>query len=162
MFPEDFLLVAGLPDEPKHSDIDAICSLPTPFSFFQELYRTLSGFVLTSWEILEEERTDEVLKIRAWSGTTTLGLERLEERCLETSLIPLNIECITHGLPAMEVRWQFAFEHAGQLGHAAFRHVRLIAQFEHEQALKDFEKIWSKVFNRETVFERRNLKQLRL
>jgi hypothetical protein len=152
-FPRELILVGGIPDEPLHSDVDAICSSPGPTAFFKELYSSVGGSALTAFERLGEERTEDYLKIRAWSGTPTVGLEWLEEKCLETSLIPVSIECITHGLPAMKVRWNFMLEYAGQLGHAAFRHLSLIAQFENERALKEFHEVWSKVFKRKPVFQ---------
>jgi hypothetical protein len=98
----ELILVEGIPDEPEHSDVDAICSAPGPTSFFNALYIGSGGPGLTPWKRLEEERTEDELNIRAWSGTPTVGLEWLESKCLETSLVPVNIECITHGLPGME------------------------------------------------------------
>lgn len=153
----ELVLVGGIPDEPDHSDVDAICSSPGPNSLFQELYLTLRGPVLTPWEHLEEERTEDELNIRAWSGTRTVGLEWLERKCLETSFVPVNIECITHGLPGMELRWHFALEYAGQLGHTAFRHQSLTARFENQQAYQRFSEVWRKVFARDPVFQVRDL-----
>lgn len=151
-YPCELTLVGGFPEEPLHSDVDAICSAPGPTSFFKELYRSICGGELPALKIEKEDRTDDALKIRAWSGTPALGLEWLEEKCLETSSIPVSIECITHGLPAMKVRWRFMLEYAGQLGHAAFRHLSLVAEFENDRALRDFQEVWSKVFNREPLF----------
>jgi hypothetical protein len=162
IFPDNFVLVGGFPDEPEPSDVDAICSSPGPISFFEELFLAECGLVLPRGEIREENRTDDELRIRAWSGTPAIGLERVEKRCLETSFVPVNIECITHGLRAMEVHWKFALEHAGQFGHAAFSHVSLSARIGDEPALKQFREVWLKVFNREPVLQPRNLDQQRL
>ena len=152
VFPCDLVLVSGMPDEPAHSDVDGICSSPGPTSFFKEFWPTLFGSVLPPFKMLEEQRTDDNLRIRARSGTPDVGLEWLEEKSLESSLFSIGIEITTHGLPSMKMHWKFELEYAGQLGHAAFRHVSLSVHFENENALNQFHSTWLKVFGRNPRF----------
>lgn len=144
----------GLPDEPDPSDVDALCAVPGPGSFFERLFGTLAGVsVHKSTAVIESSTKDDDWAIsKGYCGKKDVGLRFQELRCLETSDVAMRCTWETYGLPGIQVRWEFFLEKAGQLGFAAFRHKTLHVDFQDERDRAAFADIWQQVFNRAPVF----------
>ncbi len=112
----------GAPDEPDTSDWDAICATPRIDDFFVILFKEVADFKLPD-PVIESDIEDSVQHIRVgWRGSKALGAEVTVVNCTETSAFPVYCDWETFGLPGMKVRWEYALEKAGQLGHVAYRH----------------------------------------
>jgi len=147
-------LKEGAPDEPDTGDWDAICATPSPDAFFATLFHEVAGFGLPAAVITSENNEDPVRRIlTGWRGTKELGAEITEVTCPETTDLPAYCYWETHGLPGMQVKWDYALEYAGQLGHVAFRHLRLECTFDSEADAERFREIWRRVIGKEPVFE---------
>lgn len=148
------VLVEGIPDEPDPRDWEEIASFPTPLDFFNELFVSLCNIDTRKGRITEETKIPGDMRIvRGFQGAESVGFQWVEEECLETSMFPVHVEYDTYGLPSMEIRWRYRREYAGQLGHVAFRHSSLMARFDNEEALAQFQTIWCTVFGKTLVFQ---------
>ena len=67
--------------------------------------------------------------------------------------LPVYCTWETYGLPGMKIKWQYALEYAGQLGHVAFRHIQLECMFESPSDQERFSAIWSRVIGKDPQFE---------
>ncbi|HXZ28668.1 MAG TPA: hypothetical protein VEG08_11805 [Terriglobales bacterium] len=147
------VLTGGAPDEPDTGDWNAICEAPGPQRFLETLFQELAGFGLPA-PVITEDGLDDIRRVRTgWRGSAALGAKISQVECTETTDLPTLCSWETHGVPGMELRWEYALEYAGQLGHTAFRHRRLECSFESEADRERFAGIWRRVFGREPVFE---------
>ena len=147
-----WLLQGGAPDEPDTGDWDAICDAPGPQGFLEILFQELAGFSLPA-PVITDDGADDIRRVRAgWRGTPALGAKITQVECTETTDLPTLCSWETHGLPGMELRWDYALEYAGQLGHVAFRHRRLECSFASGAEQQRFAAIWRRVFGRDPVF----------
>ena len=138
----------GAPDEPDTSDWNAICA-PGPEAFFEKLFHEVGGFGLPASVVTSDNQDDPVRRVKTgWRGDKTLGAEITVVECPETSDFPVYCSWETHGLPGMTVKWDYALEYAGQLGHVAFRHRRLQCAFEGAADQERFSRIWHAVFGK--------------
>ncbi len=143
----------GAPDEPDTGDWDAICATPRIDDFFAALFKEVAGFNLPA-PVIESEEEDSVRHVRVgWCGSKTLGAEVTVISCTETSAFPVYCDWETFGLPGMKVRWQYALEKAGQLGHVAYRHQKLECTFESSADQQRFAEIWRRHIAKTPVFE---------
>ena len=150
---EVLTVAAGLPDEPDTSDVDALCSVPGPGSFFDRLFASLDAGVNRSNPVIESSTKDDDWEFtKGFCGRKDIGLRFAEARCSETSSINMRCTWVTYGLPGVQVRREFSLEKAGQLGFAAFRHNTLQVSFRDDTAQALFVEIWEQVFNRTPVF----------
>ncbi|MDQ7778208.1 MAG: hypothetical protein RDV41_00670 [Planctomycetota bacterium] len=170
---EWYVLVNGKPDEPDTSDWDALCNTPGPPSFLRELFNEFLPAGTAEATVLTEEKADDEVRIaRGYAGSPQAGYRWEETTCLETSMIPVSVKYETYGLPGLELQWSFSLDHAGQLGHCAFRHGALRVGIERqaghrgeipsESAARDplnrFMRVWRKVFGRDPVLQREDAK----
>ncbi|HXZ29458.1 MAG TPA: hypothetical protein VEG08_15795 [Terriglobales bacterium] len=147
------VLTGGAPDEPGTGDWNALCEAPGPQRFLETLFHEVAAFGLPA-PVVGGGSEDGVRRVQTgWRGTPALGAEITQMDCPETTDLPVVCSWRTHGLPGMEVRWEYALEYAGQLGHTAFRHRQLECTFESEADRERFAGIWRRVFGREPVFE---------
>jgi hypothetical protein len=147
-------VAAGLPDEPDTSDMDALCGVPGPGSFFDRLFASLAdASVDRSNPVIESLTQDDDWEItKGFCGRKDVGLRFEELRHRETSYMNMKLVWETYGLPGVQVRWEFYLKKAGQLGFAAFRHKTLQVSFRDDTAQALFVEIWEQVFNRTPVF----------
>jgi hypothetical protein len=143
----------GAPDEPDTSDWDAICATPRIDDFFSILFKEVADFNLPG-QVIESDTEDSVRHIRVgWRGSKSLGAEITVVSCTETSAFPVYCDWETFGLPGMKVSWQYALEKAGQLGHVAYRHRKLVCMFETSTDRQRFVEIWRRHIGKTPVFE---------
>jgi hypothetical protein len=147
-------VIAGLPDEPDTSDVDALCGGRGPGSFFDRLFASLADArVDRSNPVIESSTQDDDWEhTKGFCGRKDIGLRFEELRHRETSSVNMRLAWETYGLPGVQVRWEFDLEKAGQLGFAAFRHKTLQVSFRDDTAQALFVEIWEQVFNRTPVF----------
>lgn len=147
-------VAAGLPDEPDTSDMDALCGVPGPGSFFDRLFTSLADASIDrSNPVIESSTRDDDCEItKGFCGRKDVGLSFAELRNRETSSENMRLAWETYGLPGVQVCWEFYLEKAGQLGFAAFRHGTLQVSFRDDSAQALFVEIWEQVFNRTPVF----------
>lgn len=144
---------SGAPDEPDTSDWNAICATPSPSTFFAVLFHEVAGFSLPE-AVITDEQEDDVRRIQTGRrGSKALGAEIVQISCTETSDLPTHCTWETRGLPGMKVKWAYDLEYAGQLGHAAFRHVSLECEFDDPGDERRFSEIWCRIIGKEPVFE---------
>lgn len=148
-----FRLKDGAPDAPDTGDWDAICSTPSPDGFFSQLFREVSGAGLPEAKVVSDEADDTHRLQIDWRGSPELGTEIRVVTCTETSDFPVYCTWETHGLPGMQVKWNYALEYAGQLGHTAFRHVNLECTFDGPGDQQRFVAVWRTVIGKEPQFE---------
>ncbi|HET6844147.1 MAG TPA: hypothetical protein VFK06_21075 [Candidatus Angelobacter sp.] len=148
----NFLLQHGTPDEPDTGDWDAICSTPSISGFFEMLFHEIAGCTLPG-EIVTSEEEDSIRQIRqGWRGDRKLGVEIRVVSPVETSDLPVYCSWETHGLPGMKIKWDYKLDYAGQLGHVAFRHVRLEGDFDSAAGQQRFAVVWKKNGQRGGVY----------
>jgi hypothetical protein len=146
-------LIEGAPDEPDTGDRDALCSTPGPNQFIETLFVEVASFALprampirptgvgATWTRVKQvvlsrlghavpDQSADIVTHRWRRGSEARGVDIWERECTETTAFPMDCYWETHGLPGMDVRWNFSLEHAGQLGFAAYRHGRLICVFD--------------------------------
>ena len=146
-------LTEGGVHEPDTSDWDDICDSVGPDAFFDMLFREVGGVALPAAEITDETE-DDIQRVRKGRrGTAAIGARIEQRECTETTDLPTYCRWETYGLPGMTVTWRYALEYAGQLGHVAFRHVELLADFEGPAALERFSEVWRRVFGVAPTFE---------
>ncbi|HEV2965159.1 MAG TPA: hypothetical protein VG649_25260 [Candidatus Angelobacter sp.] len=146
-------LIDGAPDAPDTSDWDAICSTPSPDSFFSQLFREVADFSLPEAKVVSDE-ADDIRQVQiGWRGNPELGAEIRVVTCTETSDLPVYCTWETHGLPGMQIKWHYALDYAGQLGHVAFRHIDLECIFDDSAYQRRFTAIWRHVIGKEPRFE---------
>jgi hypothetical protein len=143
-----------LPDEPDTFDMNALCSVAGPGSFFDGLFASvIDAAVDRSSPVIESVTRDVDWEItKGFCGGADVGLRFQEFRHRETSSVDMRLAWETYGLPGVQVRWEFYLEKAGQLGFAAFRHKTLQVNFRDDAAQARFVEIWERVFNRKPVF----------
>ncbi len=146
-------LKEGAPDEPDTGDYDAICATPSPEAFFGLLFREVAGFSLPAAVITSETEDDIRRTQTGCCGSPALGVEVTVVTCTETSDFPVYCYWETHGLPGMTVKWDYALEYAGQLGHTAFRHTRLECTFDTLANQQRFAELWRRIIGKDPVFE---------
>jgi len=146
-------LKSGAPDEPDTGDWDAICSTPSLDTFFSHLFREVADFSLPAAVVAAEEE-DSIRRIQTgWRGSQALGAQIIVVTCTETTDLPVYCTWETFGLPGMKIKWQYALEYAGQLGHVAFRHKELQCRFEGPSEQERFSAIWRRVIGKEPQFD---------
>jgi hypothetical protein len=91
--------------------------------------------------------------VTGYYGTERLGLISTERMSLETSMVPLQINDQTYGLPTMQIDWHHEWHKDGQGGHCRFRHGQLLARFASAAAQLQFAQIWEATFERVPQFE---------
>jgi hypothetical protein len=147
-------LKEGAPDEPDTGDWDAICATPGIESFFAILFKELADLNLPG-PIIETDQEDSVQHVRVgWYGNEALGAKVTVVRCTETSAFPVYYDWETFGLSGIKVKWQYALEKAGQLGHVAYRHRSLECLFDGADNQRRFAKIWRLHIGKTPSFER--------
>jgi hypothetical protein len=145
-------LKEGAPDEPDTGDWNAICATPGPRGLFVALFHTLaSGLSGPSADEVSEDETHRVHTF--WFGSDASGVKVTEIESPETSAFPMYCTWETFGLPGMKVIWKYALEHAGQLGYAAFRHGKLVCDFDSAADRQRFVEIWQRQIGKTPVFE---------
>jgi len=143
----------GAPDSPDTSDWDAICSTPSPDTFFSQLFREVANFPLPEAKVISEEE-DDIRRIQiGWRGGSELGVQITVVSCTETTDLPVYCTWETFGLPAMKIKWHYEFDYAGQLGHVAFRHISLNCAFDGPTGQHRFAAIWRRIIGKEPAFE---------
>jgi|GEM_PF-1271577 len=143
----------GAPDEPDTGDWDAICATPRIGDFFAILFKEVADFDLPE-PVIESEIEDPIRHVRTgWRGSKELGAEVTVVDCPETSDLPVYCDWETFGLPGMKVKWQYALEKAGQLGHVAYRHRKLECTFDGAAGQQRFAEIWRRVIGKTPLFE---------
>jgi hypothetical protein len=143
----------GAPDEPDTGDWDAICNTPRIGDFFAILFKEVADFDLPA-PVIESDQEDSVRHIRVgWHGDQVLGAKVRVVDCTETSAFPVYCNWETFGLPGMTVRWEYALEKAGQLGHVAYRHQKLECTFDRSADQQRFAEIWRRHIGKTPVFE---------
>jgi hypothetical protein len=141
------------PTSPITSDWDAICATPRIDDFFALLFKEVAGFNLPD-PVIESDNEHSGQHVRiGWRGSEALGAEVTVVNCSETSAFPVYCDWETFGLPGMKVRWEYALEKAGQLGHVAYRHRKLECTFDRSSDLQRFAKIWRRHIGKTPVFE---------
>jgi hypothetical protein len=139
-------LTEGGLHEPDASDWDDICDSVGPDAFFNMLFHEVGGVGLPAAEITEETE-DDIQRVRKGRrGTDVIGARIEQRECTETTDLPTYCRWETYGLPGMTVTWRYSLEYAGQLGHVAFRHGELLADFEGPAARERFSELWRRVF----------------
>lgn len=146
-------LTEGGLHEPDSSDWDDICAAVGPDTFFQMLFHDVGGVGLPAAEIGDESQDDIQRVLKGRRGTADIGARIEQSECTETTDLPTYCRWETYGLPAMIVTWRYALEYAGQLGHVAFRHGELLADFEGPAARERFSEVWRRVFGVVPTFE---------
>jgi len=107
------------------------------------------------------ETEDDIQRVRKGRrGTEVIGARIEQRECTETSDLLTYCRWETYGLLGMTVTWRYALDYAGQLGHVAFRHVELLADFEDPAALERFNEVWRSVFGIVPHSSRHNWEQL--
>ncbi len=143
----------GAPDEPETGDWDAICATPRIEAFFAILFKEIADFSLPNL-VIESDTEDSVQHVRVgWCGSEVLGAKVTVVNCTETTAFPVYCDWETFGLPGMKVRWEYALEKAGQLGHVAYRHRKLECTFEKSTDQQRFTEIWRRHVGKAPVFE---------
>jgi hypothetical protein len=146
-------LMGGLPDEPNTGDWDAICAMPGIDDFFAILFKEIADFDLPE-AVIESDTEDSVRHVRVgWRGNKGLGAQIIVVNCTETSAFPVYCDWETFGLPGIKVRWEYALEKAGQLGHVAYRHGKLECTFDRPSDQQRFADIWQRHIGKIPVFE---------
>ncbi len=144
-------LISGTPDEPDTGDWDAICATPGPKNLFAALFLELAaGLPARSPAEVSEDDTHRVHVI--WFGNDAFGVLVTETASAETTAFPMSCTWETFGLPGMKVIWSYSLEHAGQLGYTAFRHGRLLCDFESAADERRFADIWQRVIGKAPEF----------
>jgi hypothetical protein len=146
-------LKSGAPDPPDTGDWDAICSTPSPDTFFAHLFREVAKFSLPEAKIVSEEEDTESRIQAGWLGSQELGARVAVVTCTETTSLPTYCTWETFGLPGMKLTWRYKLEYAGQLGHVAFRHIELRCAFAGPSEQQHFSAIWRRVIGKEPQFE---------
>ncbi len=142
----------GAPDEPDTGDGDAICATPGPRWLFAALFREVaSGLPELSADEVSEDDAHRVHTF--WFGSDAYGVQVTEIESAETSAFPMYCKWETFGLPGMKVIWKYALEHAGQLGYAAFRHGKLVCNFDSPSDEQRFDEICRREIGKTPVFE---------
>jgi hypothetical protein len=142
----------GAPDEPDTGDWDAICATPGIEAFFALLFREVADFSLPA-PTIESDEEDSVRQVRVGLyGARALGAQVTVISCTETSDFPDICKWETFGLPGMKVKWDYALEKAGQLGHVAYRHRKLECAFETPAAQQQFVDLWRRHIGKTPVF----------
>jgi len=104
--------------------------------------------------VSESDTEDSVRHVRVgWRVSKVLGAEITVVNCTETSAFPVYRDWETFGLPGMKVKWEYALEKAGQLGHVAYRHGKLECTFESPDDQQRFAEIWRRHIGKMPVFE---------
>src|SRR5271169_2408141 len=143
----------GAPDEPDTGDWDAICATPRIGDFFALLFKEVAGFDLPA-PVIESDQEDSVRHVRVgWHGDQAFGAGVMVVNCTETSAFPVYCNWETFGLPGMKVRWDYALEKAGQLGHVAYHHHKLECTFGTPADQLRFAQIWRPHIGKMPVFE---------
>src|ERR1700674_1185032 len=143
----------GAPDEPDTGNWDAICATPRIGDFFVILFKELAAFDLPE-PVIVSDIDDPIRHVRTGGrGSKDLGAEVTVVDCPETSDFPVYCDWETFGLPGMKVKWQYALEKAGQLGHVAYRHRKLECTFESSADQQRFAEIWRRHIGKTPVFE---------
>ena len=143
----------GAPDEPDTGNWDAICATPRIGDFFVILFKELAAFDLPE-PVIVSDIDDPIRHVRTGCrGSKDLGAEVTVVDCPETSDFPMYCDWETFGLPGMKVKWQYALEKAGQLGHVAYRHRKLECTFDGEASQQRFAEIWRRVIGKTPLFE---------
>jgi hypothetical protein len=143
----------GAPDEPDTGDWDAICDAPGIGDFFAILFKEVADFDLPA-PVIKSDQEDSVRRVRiGWHGDRALGAKLRVVNCTETSAFPVYCTWETFGLPGMTVRWEYALEKAGQLGHMAYRHQNLECTFDSSADQERFAEIWRRHIGKTHVFE---------
>ena len=143
----------GAPDAPDTGDWDAICATPRIGDFFAILFKEVADFDLPA-PVIESDGGDAVQRVRIGRrGSETLGAEITVVDCPETSAFPVYCTWETFGLPGMKVKWEYALEKAGQLGHVAYRHRRLECTFDGPADQQRFSEIWRRHIGKAPTFE---------
>jgi hypothetical protein len=146
------LLASGAPAEPDTGDWDAICATPGPNSLFAALFLELAaGLPQRSPAEVSEDETHRVHTI--WLGSDAFGVKVTEIESPETTAFDMHCKWETFGLPGMKVIWNFTLEHAGQLGYAAFRHGKLVCDFDTAADEQRFAEIWRRVIGKTPKFD---------
>lgn len=118
------------------------------------LFRELAAVDVTNLEVTGRQITPgEERTLEGYCGTEEVGYSWSEVECLETSSVPVQRRLGTHGLPGVKLQWSYVLDHAGQLGHCAFRHRRMRVAFADEEAKAPFVRIWRDVYSVEPVFD---------
>jgi hypothetical protein len=142
-----------VPDEPDTDDWDAICATPRIEDFFVILFKEVANINLPA-PAIESDREDSVRHVRVDRyGTKALGVAVTFESSMESSAFPDYCDWETFGLPGMKVKWEYALQKAGQLGHVAYRHRKLECTFESSADELRFAEIWRRHIGKEPVFE---------
>src|SRR5437660_1561622 len=143
----------GAPDAPDTGDWDAICATPSPDTFFSHLFREVAGSGLPEAKVVSDE-ADDIHQVQiGWRGSPELGTQIKVVTCTETTDFPVYCTWETYGLPGMKIKWHYALEHAGQLGHVAFRHINLECAFEGPSQQQRFAAVWRTIIGKEPHFE---------
>jgi hypothetical protein len=145
-------LIGGLPHEPDSSDWDDVCNAVGPQKFLDALFFEVSGNSLPEAVVTEESQDDIQRVLVGRRGNDSVGANIRQRECTETTDLPTFCRWETYGLTGMALTWDYALEYAGQLGHVAFRHVELFAEFETPDAQARFCGIWKRIFDRDPVF----------
>jgi hypothetical protein len=143
----------GAPDEPDTDNWDAISATPRIDDFFAILFKEVADFNLPA-PVIESDNDDSVQRVRVGRrGSKALGAEVTVVNCTETSTFPVYCDWETFGLPGMKVRWEYALEKAGQLGHVAYRHRKLECTFDGLADQQRFSEIWRRHIGKTPAFE---------
>ena len=146
------LLASGAPDEPDTGDWDAICATPGPRWLFAALFRELAaGLPEPSPAEVSEDETHRVHTF--WFGSAAYGIQVKETESPETTVFPMYCTWETFGLPGMKVIWNYSLEYAGQLGYVAFRHGKLVCNFNSAADQRRFAEIWQRVVGKTPKFD---------
>ena len=118
--------------------------------FLQELFLSALGVdVSSSQPTGEDENPGLERSVRGLNGTESAGYRWTERTCLETTALPMQITLQTHGLPDMQVRWEYALQHDGQAGYSRFQSGTVRVQFATAEAQSLFRSVWRKQFGTE-------------
>jgi len=100
---------------------------------------------------VSEDETHRVHSI--WFGSDASGVHVTETESPETTAFPMFCTWETFGLPGMKVIWNYSLEYAGQLGYAAFRHGKLVCNFDSSTDEQRFAEIWQRVIGKTPKFD---------
>jgi hypothetical protein len=144
-------LVSGAPDEPATGDWDALGDTPGPHRLFEALFRELAAGLPD--QASHETRTDDTDRVHdIWLGSAALGVRVTETESVESTMFPMSCRWETFGLPGMKLIWDYKLDHAGQLGYAAFRHVKLVCRFDRPADARRLAEVWQRVYARAPEF----------
>jgi hypothetical protein len=149
---QDAYMIEGMPDEPGTGDWDAIGASPSIEEFFCTLFLDVTHKPLPDLTSNVEREEDETRVRTGWYGSQAFGAEVEVVQILESSTFAVRCRWETHGLPGMKLTWQYALDYAGQLGHVAYRHRRLVCRFDNEAVRNQFALVWQKAMGKTPVF----------